>query len=92
MRIIKSPIKTKKWRAIFKDGDKTKHTDFGAIGYSDYTINKDPKKRAAYLARHRSTENWNDYRSAGSLSRFILWGDSTDLQTNIANYKKRFNL
>ena len=89
MRIIKSPIKTKKWRAIFDDGS---HTDFGAIGYSDYTINKDPKKRAAYLARHRSTENWNDYRSAGSLSRFFLWGDSTDLQTNIANYKKRFNL
>ena len=89
MKIIKSPLATKKWRAIFDDGQ---HTDFGARGYSDYTVNKDPEKRAAYLARHRSTENWNDYKSAGSLSRWILWGDSTDLQTNIANYKKRFGL
>jgi hypothetical protein len=89
MRIIKSPIETKKYRAIFDDGS---HTDFGASGYSDYTVNKDPKKREAYLARHRSTENWNDYRSAGSLSRWILWGDSTSINVNYAKYKKRFNL
>jgi len=89
MKIIVSPISTKKYRAIFDDGS---HTDFGAKGYSDYTINKDPKKRAAYLARHRSMEDWNDYRTAGSLSRWILWGDSTNLQTNISAYKKRFKL
>jgi len=89
MKIIKSPLATKKYRAIFDDGY---HTDFGASGYTDYTINKDPKKREAYIARHRSTENWNDPKTAGSLSRWILWGDSTSLQTNIANYKKRFNL
>jgi len=89
MKIVKSPLTTKKYRAIFDDGS---HTDFGAANYSDYIISKDPKKRSAYLARHRSTEDWNDYRSAGSLSRWILWGDSTDLQTNISNYKKRFKL
>jgi len=86
MRIIKSPIATKKYRAIFDDGS---HTDFGAAGYTDFTINKDPKKKAAYIARHRSTENWNDYRSAGSLSRWILWNKKS-LSESIVDYKKRF--
>jgi len=30
--------------------------------------------------------------TAGSLSRWILWGDSTSLETNIRSFKQRFNL
>lgn len=91
MYLIPSPLKTKKWRAMFSD---KKHTDFGAkvngVPMDDYTITKDKDQRDRYLKRHRANESWNDPRSAGALSRYILWGDSTSIQANISDYKRRF--
>jgi len=92
MYLVPSPLKTKKWRAVFSDG---KHTDFGAkqkngVPMDDYTITKDPEQRARYLKRHKAHESWNDPRSAGALSRWILWGDHTGIQANIRDYKVRF--
>jgi hypothetical protein len=52
---------------------------------------KDEKKKKAYLDRHRTNENWNDYMSAGSLSRWTLWNKKT-LSASIADYKIKFNL
>lgn len=59
---------------------------------SNYTIHKDPLRRARYLSRHRSRENWNNPRSAGALSRWILWGDSTSITRNLAAFRRRFSL
>lgn len=87
-KIIKSPLVTKKYRAIFSDGT---HTDFGAKGYSDYTIHNDYERKRRYLLRHKSNEDWNNPKSAGSLSRYILWNKKT-LSESIADYKKKFNL
>ena len=39
----------------------------------------------------KKNENWNDYQSAGALSRYILWSKPT-LKESIADYKKKFNL
>ena len=94
MRVVikKSTKKDKKMMAIFYDEErKIKTSHFGASGYTDYTLSKDEKKKQAYLDRHRTNENWNDYMSAGSLSRYILWNKKT-LSTSIADYKKRFKL
>ena len=94
MRVVikKSTNKDKKMMAIFYDEErKIKTTHFGASGYTDYTLSKDEKKKQAYLDRHRTNENWNDYMSAGSLSRYILWNKKT-LSASIADYKKKFNL
>jgi hypothetical protein len=94
MRVVikKSTNKDKKMMAIFYDGEKKiKTTHFGASGYTDYTLSGDEKKKKAYLDRHRTNENWNDYMSAGSLSRWTLWNKKT-LSASIADYKKRFNL
>lgn len=88
LKITKSPVATKKLRAIFDDGS---HTDFGASGYSDCTIHKDVERRQRYDARHKKNENWSDYKSAGSLAKYILWNKPT-LEASIADYKKRFNL
>jgi hypothetical protein len=88
MKLVKSPNPKKKWRAEFDDGT---HTDFGDASMSDYTIHKDPLRRANYLARHRARENWNDYKSAGALSRWILWNKPT-LTASLNDYKRRFNL
>ena len=90
-KIIESPNKLKKWRAIFKDGDKTKHTDFGAKGMDDYTITKDKEQQQRYINRHRSAENWSKPDSAGALSRYVLWS-ATTLSEGIQNYKHKFNL
>ncbi len=87
-KIIKSPLVTKKYRAIFSDET---HTDFGAKGYEDYTIHNDYERKKRYLLRHKSNEDWNNPKSAGSLSRFILWNKKT-LSESIFDYKKRFNL
>mgnify|MGYP005995022003 FL=1 len=95
MKVVIQPStsKTKKYKAIFYDdkGKKVKTTQFGAKGYSDFTTHKDPKRKQRYLDRHRKTENWNSYMTAGSLSRYILWNKPT-IKASIADYKKRFKL
>jgi hypothetical protein len=77
---------------MFSDG---RHTDFGAKQngkpMDDYTISKNTEQRDRYIARHRKNENWNDPRSAGALSRYILWGDHTSIQANLVDYKIRFS-
>lgn len=93
VKIEKSTSKTKKLKAIFYDKDKKKikTIQFGAKGYSDYTIHKDDERKKRYIDRHKKNENWNDPMTAGTLSRFILWNKPT-LQSSINDYKKRFNL
>ena len=80
----------KRYTATFKDG---KIVHFGQRGGSTYIDHSDKDKRAAYIARHsKNGENWSNPKTAGALSRFLLWGDSTSLRTNIASFKRRFNL
>jgi hypothetical protein len=83
-----------KMLAIFKNKEtnRNKTVHFGAVGYDDYIKTKNKDQRDRYLARHRARENWNDPTSAGALSANILWGSSTSIKTNIANFKKKFNL
>jgi hypothetical protein len=86
--------RTHKWVGVFTDPitKKERRVPFGSFGMSDYTLNKDPLRRANYLARHKTRENWNDPMTAGALSRWLLWGDSTSLQTNVRRFKQRFSL
>ena len=44
----------KKWMA--KVNNKTVH--FGATGYEDFTTSKDEKRKASYLAGHKTSEDW----------------------------------
>ena len=85
-----------KYTALFTDPKKTTH--FGQAGANDYLIySKQSKtiadeKRKLYLARHEKNENWSDPTSAGSLSRYLLWGRSASLKQNIIEFKKKFGL
>jgi hypothetical protein len=87
-KISPSPVASKKYRAVFDDGT---HTDFGASGFTDFTLSRDERRKALYLARHEKNENWNDPKSAGALARWILWNKPT-LTESIADYRKRFHL
>ena len=91
VNLFKSPIKTKKYRAIFfdKDGNIIEQTDFGADGYEDYTIHKDKDRKERYLKRHKKREDWNNPVSAGALSRWVLWNKPT-LKASWEHYKKIF--
>jgi hypothetical protein len=87
-KISKSPVKGKKLRAYFSDGT---ITDFGATGYSDFTKHKDVSRKKRYIVRHSRRENWKDPKSAGALSRYVLWNKKS-LKASIADYKRRFRL
>ena len=86
MIIVKSTRKDKRLEAIFKDGTSI---HFGAKNGSTYIDHGDKKKRENYIKRHQVNEDWNTV-NAGSLSRYILWGDSNDIGKNILDYKKKF--
>lgn len=94
MVIEKGTAKNKKLKAIFYDdkGKKIKTTQFGDNRYEDYTLSKDKKQRDKYRNRHKKDLEKGDYKSAGYLSYYILWGDSTSRNTNIKKYKKMFKL
>lgn len=82
----KSPNPKKKYRVIFEDGS---HVDFGARGYSDFTLHKNPDRMRLYVQRHggnmrsknalkiekSSKENWSKkgIKTAGFWSRWLLW-------------------
>jgi hypothetical protein len=91
VKITKSKTKGKKFDAYFDINGKEKRVAFGADGYSDYTMNKDPERRLRYIQRHKANEDWKDPTTPGALSRFILW-EETDLATAIKKYKQRFNI
>ena len=95
MRVVikKSTNPKKKYMAIFYNDNKkkVKTTHFGAVGMSDYTKHKDPERKKRYMSRHRKRENWDNYMSAGALSRYILWGEPT-FRASVKKYKEKFNL
>jgi hypothetical protein len=93
MVVEKGTAKNKKLKAIFYDGDKKiKTTQFGDNRYEDYTQHKDKSRRAKYRDRHKKDLEKGDYKSAGYLSYYILWGASTSRDKNIKAYKRKFKL
>lgn len=72
--LSRSPNPKKKYRALFIENKK--HVDFGARGYSDYTLHKDALRMKRYLHRHSGMgENWSPSGkyTAGYWSRWLLW-------------------
>jgi hypothetical protein len=90
-RLTRSPNKLKKFRVEYMLNNKYQNIDFGASGYSDFTINKNINKKKAYLARHRVDENWDDLNTAGAWARYLLWNKETILQS-INDMEKKFKI
>lgn len=86
--IVPSPLQSKKLRALWSNNT---HTDFGASGYSDYTLHHEKKRRDMYRTRHNKDHINNPYK-AGSLSWHILWGESTSTSVNVKNFKRLFHV
>jgi hypothetical protein len=90
LAIVESDNPKKKYKARFlNDNGRTKTVHFGAEGMDDYTLKGDKEQRARYRARH-AKDLKGDPTKPGYLSYYVLWGDSTNINTNIDSYKKRF--
>ena len=87
MKIEKSTRAGKRFMATYANG---KVVHFGQAGGKTYIDHGDKAKREAYLARHKKRENWNDPYSPGALSRWLLWGDTTSLDTNHNAFMRMF--
>ena len=92
-QLVKSDREGKKYKIVFYDKDrkKLKTTHFGSSNMSDYTKHKDDERKKLYLARHEKNEDWNNYMTPGSLSRWVLW-EYKSLNEAIRKYKQKFNL
>ena len=97
-KVVKSDAKGRKFTAYFCmcEGEskcsKKKKVHFGQEFAADYTITKDKEQRDRYRARTKSVYNKAPPTSASRLAGDLLWGDSTSLQQNIKDYKKKYNL
>ena len=98
LSIVKSPRSGKKWRALFEhtseDATKRKthfHTDFGASGYTDYTMGASAERARLYRQRHEKDLKTNNPTKAGYLSYYLLWM-SPNFQENLRHYKNKFHL
>ena len=85
----KSNKPNKKLVITFSEPNLTIH--FGSKNSSTFLDHHDKVKRSNYLKRHKVNEDWNQV-NAGSLSAYILWGDSSDMYANLISYLDKFNI
>ena len=92
VKVVKSDKPKFDYYALFKNKKtgKEKRTYFGDANMDHYNIHRDKERRERYRKRHERDLRTNDPTRAGYLSYYLLWGESTSLRTNLANYKKRF--
>jgi hypothetical protein len=91
LKIEHSKESGKKFTAIFDDNGRHLVRHFGSAGMDDYTLTHDKNQRDRYRKRHHK-DLLGDPTKPGYLSYYILWGDSTSMQANVAAYKRKFHL
>ena len=87
----KSRRKGKKYEIILLIDGKKRSIHFGSNVSKTFVEGATIEKRNNYLKRHSVNEDWNE-NNPGSLSAGILWGDSNDIQENLKDYMKEFNI
>jgi hypothetical protein len=72
----------KRMVALFPDGTVTY---FGSPNGFTYIDGADEQTKQNYLARHRPREDWSvqGRKTAGWLSRYILWGPYQNIKKNV---------
>jgi hypothetical protein len=88
IKIEKANDGVHKYVAYFNVNGKEKHTFFGAVGYTDFTIHKDYDHRDLYIQRHKKDLNTKDMTRAGALSMYVLWNYPT-FSASVKDYKRR---
>jgi hypothetical protein len=78
-----------KWKVII-DG---KTIQFGAKGYTDFTLVADTQKKNNYITRHKSREDWTKggLYTPGFWARWLLWNKPT-IEASLKDIKTRFGV
>ena len=86
--IRKSSKADKKYEAVI-DGRKT--VPFGAKGYSDFTLHKDPERKQRYIQRHQKNEDWSKtgINTPGFYAKHVLWNKDT-IQKSVTDLNKKY--
>ena len=96
LSITKSTAKNKRFKAVFEDKDFKKTINFGLKNpkIGTYIDHGDKEIKKNYIARHQVREKkfYGSPLHASTLSRFVLWGDSSNLDESIRLFKKKFKL
>ena len=87
LSLEKSTKPDKKYVIKFINPNKSIH--FGAKNSLTHLDHHDKIRRENYISRHKAREDWTKI-NAGSLSRYLLWGDSNNLHTNLTTYLRKF--
>tara|TARA_S200002703_G_scaffold117511_1_gene103149 strand:- start:2249 stop:2551 length:303 start_codon:yes stop_codon:yes gene_type:complete len=87
----------KKLKAIFKKDDgRTKTVHFGTNSNYVFNNKKTIRDRRNYRKRHGENplekKALRNPDTPATLSMELLWGDSRNLKTNIASYKRKWNV
>ena len=69
-------------KMVFKMENPKRTIHFGSKTSRTYVEGASKEDRLNYIKRHKVRENWDEI-NAGSLSRFLLWGDSVLLSENL---------
>jgi hypothetical protein len=90
-QLLKATNGKNKYTMIFFDHmrKKIKTIHFGAKGYEDYTSHQDLQRKQNYISRHKTTEDWSNPMTAGTLSKFLLW-NKTSLSASYKDFRSRF--
>jgi hypothetical protein len=86
--IRKSSKADKKYEAVI-DGRKT--VPFGAKGYSDFTLHKNPERKQRYIQRHQNNEDWSKtgIHTPGFYAKHVLWNKDT-IQKSVTDLNKKY--
>ncbi len=95
-----STRKHKKWMATVPPGRYGRTSvrapvtvHFGDSRYSDFTRHRDVARKARYVTRHRTRENWKKggVTSPGFWARWVLWNKPT-IRGSVRDVNSRFKL
>ena len=86
--IRKSSKADKKYEAIIDD---RKTVPFGAKGYSDFTLHKNPERKQRYIQRHQKNEDWSKtgINTPGFYAKHVLWNKDT-IQKSVTDLNKKY--
>ena len=90
--LYKSSNPKKKFMVKFlnQTTNKVNTIHFGSAGMSDYTLNKDDRRKKLYQTRHQN-DNINDLNYPGCWSMNLLWNKKS-IEASIKDMEKRFKI
>lgn len=87
--ILKKSDRKNKRFVIIMEG--MKH-HFGSDVGKTFIDGRTEKEKQNWINRHKMDRNYNNKHSSIYYSRFLLWGDNTDLKKNIKDLEKKLNV